>query len=49
MNNIITALQLRILQEENVTEEDVRQSINNAIVKNLKEKYNQEITFRNEV
>ncbi len=49
MNNIITALQLRILQEENVTEEDVRQSINNAIVKNLKEKHNQEITFRNEV
>lgn len=49
MNKIINALQLKILQEEVVTEEDVRQSINNAITQNLIDKYSMRIDFKNEV
>ena len=41
-------LKLRIARNDEVTEEDVRQAINEDIKTFLKEKYNKTISFRNE-
>lgn len=42
-------LKLRIIRGDSVSEEDVRQTLNEDIKNYLKEKYNKEIIFRNEV
>ena len=42
-------LQLRISKLDNISEEDVRQALNEDIKIFLKEKYNKDISFRNEV